>query len=67
MACLGSVTWDYFEYEQEAKDWSYELNRKGIKAKFLGEKNDKFIVQQIAESPYTIMDNMPTPINRKIF
>jgi hypothetical protein len=65
MACLGSVIWDYFDNPDEAKDWSESLKRKGINAKYLGEKNGRFIVQKIKESPYAIMEK--EPIKRNIF
>jgi hypothetical protein len=67
LACLGSVTWDYFEYEKEAKDWAYNLDRMGVNAKYLGEKSGRYIVQKIEETPHSIMDKMPKPFDRKIF
>jgi hypothetical protein len=65
MACLGSVIWDYFDNPNEASDWSRDLQRKGINAKYLGEKNGRFVVQKIEESPFSIMEKEVN--KRKIF
>ena len=48
---LGSITWDYFDDEFEAKKWANSLNRKGIRAEYIGEKNGRYVVQKITEYP----------------
>lgn len=65
MACLGSVIWDYFDNPTEAINWSDDLRRKGINAKCLGEKNGRFVVQKVEESPFSLMEK--EPIKRNIF
>jgi hypothetical protein len=67
MAYLGSVTWDYFDNEREAKDWEYNLYKKGISSKYIGEKNGKFVVQKSLEDPYKEQEKHQAITNRRIF
>jgi hypothetical protein len=70
MTYLGSVTWDYFDNEREARNWDYDLNKKGISSKYLGEKNGRFIVQKSLEDPYKEMERIEQReaiTNRRIF
>jgi hypothetical protein len=63
MACLGSVTWDYFDNPEEAQDWTIKLKRMGVDSKYLGEKNGRFVVQKIEESPFKVMEKIPPKRN----
>jgi len=63
MACIGSIIWDYFDNEDEAKEWHYNLSKKDNTVKYIGEKKGKFIVQRAEESPFAIMNRIPKKRN----